>query len=69
MTKHEREMETIAVFVHGALASLHILGAIYNWRKGNKIDTVMHGVAAGYDVYATSKHMKRIGDPCGEIHA
>jgi hypothetical protein len=59
VTKHEREMETIAVFVHGALASLHILGMIYNWRKGNKADVIAHGLAAGYDVYATQKHMRR----------
>lgn len=64
MTKHEREMETIAVFVHGALASLHLLGMIYNWRKGNKIDTVAHCLAAGYDVYATQKHMRRVS--CGQ---
>lgn len=64
MTKHEREMETLAVFVHGLLAGLHTLGAIYNWRKGNRVDTAMHGVAAVYDVWATSKHMRRIGNSC-----
>jgi hypothetical protein len=62
VTKHEREMETIAVFVHGALAALHILGMIYNARKGNKLDTVCHGLAAGYDIYATQKHMRRCGN-------
>lgn len=58
-------METIAVFVHGALAALHVLGMIYNLRKGNKSDLVAHGLAATYDVYATAKHMKRIGAGCG----
>lgn len=58
MSKHEQEIEILAVFVHGSLAALHGLAFFYNLRRGNTFDVVMHGAAFAYDLYATADHMR-----------
>jgi hypothetical protein len=55
----ERELETLACFVHGALAALHALGALYNARLRNHLDTAVHSLACAYDVHAALKHYDR----------
>lgn len=52
-----KEVETLAAFVHGALAFGHALGLVYNARKGNKVEVVIHAGALAFDVYATVKHV------------
>jgi hypothetical protein len=42
--------------VHGALAALHALGVVYNFKKGNKFDTVIHSLVFVYDLHSTTKH-------------
>jgi hypothetical protein len=58
--KAELQMAELSVFVHGALTTLHILGIIYNMRRKNWFDSVMHFSAATYDCWAVNKHMKDI---------
>ena len=58
------EVEKLAVFVHGILAGFHLLGVIYNVKRGNNFDVAVHGAAVVYDLYAVSKHMKGGCAPC-----
>lgn len=58
----EREIETLAVFVHGALAFGHVLSLVYNLRRARRVDldVIAHGLAAIYDVAAARKHSRRL---------
>lgn len=56
-----REVETLAVAVHGALAFGHLLGLFYNVRQRNAFDSIAHGAAFIYDAWAVRKHARRIG--------
>ncbi|HEY2931493.1 MAG TPA: hypothetical protein VGK99_07075 [Acidobacteriota bacterium] len=58
--KGERDLQSLAIFVHGALASLHMLGVIYNLRRKNWAQAGIHGAAAAYDAWATSNHIVAI---------
>ena len=60
MDKHEKELQSLAIYVHGVLTGLHALGIIYNLRKRNWIDVAAHSGAAAYDLWATSKHIKAL---------
>ena len=60
LRRHDNQVEVLAVFVHGALTALHLLGAVYNARKRNWLDVTAHTVAAGYDVWAVTKHVRRL---------
>ena len=51
-----RELESMAAFVHGGLAFGHALGLYFNVRKGNKFDATVHGLALCYDAWATYRH-------------
>lgn len=53
------EVEKLAIFVHGMLAAGHLLGVVYNAKRGNVFDVTAHSLAFVYDIYATSKHLKR----------
>jgi hypothetical protein len=54
-----KEVEVLASFVHGALASLHALGAVFNIRRGNKADAMIHIFVFLYDLWATHEHTRR----------
>ncbi len=54
----DREIDVLGAYVHGALSALHLLGVIYNLRRGNKGDCVVHGCALLYDAHATYVHWK-----------
>jgi len=54
---HDQHIEELAIFVHGSLAALHMLGMVHNLRKRNWIDVVAHGLALAYDSWAVSKHL------------
>ena len=56
----EREMQILAAFVHGALCSLHLLGLVYNIRRGNKFDTTAHTLGVIYDSVSTYKHIRAV---------
>lgn len=51
-----RELEILAASVHGALAALHALGAIYNARNRNWRWAAFHAAAAVLDTYAVVRH-------------
>lgn len=57
-----RELESLAMYVHGALAFGHTLGLVYNVRKKNKFDSVAHGLALAYDLWATYRHWQESGE-------
>ena len=57
MCDPEEQLQGLGVFVHGVLAGLHILGAVFNWRRKNWVDVTAHTAAAGYDVWAANKHL------------
>jgi hypothetical protein len=58
---NERDhLEELGVFVHGMLASFHLLGVVYNMRKRNWSDTIIHGCGVIYDTVAVTKHMRRL---------
>lgn len=53
-----RELHIMAAFVHGMLATLHTIGTIYNFRRKNRLDAVIHSVAAIYSVRAVKNHIQ-----------
>lgn len=57
-----RELESLAVFVHGVTAFGHLLGIVYNYRKSGRVDrhVVIHSAAFLYDVFSAVEHAKRI---------
>jgi hypothetical protein len=59
--KAERDIESLAAFVHGVLAGLHALGIVYNVKRRNWFDVAAHSAAMSYDVWATAKHVVALG--------
>lgn len=53
------ELDILGAFVHGALSFGHALGVLYNLRRHNYKQAVIHGVALSYDFWATREHMKQ----------
>lgn len=58
-TAGARELQILACFVHGSLASLHALGLVYNLRKGNRFESAFHACAVVFDCWATRKHYRQ----------
>ena len=59
-SKHkEQEIQLLAAFVHGALSSLHALGAVYNAKRKNYNAAAIHCAVAIWDCVATLNHMKK----------
>lgn len=56
-----RQLEELAVVVHGSLATLHLLGLLYNLRRRNVLDSLVHGAAALYDINAVRAHVATLG--------
>ena len=50
------ELHALGCFVHGALAALHTLGAVYNYRRCNWWDVAAHIAAALYDARSAHHH-------------
>ena len=57
-----RILEELALLVHGGLATGHLLAAYYNYRKAGKVDwwVLFHCAAAGVDLIALKRHLRRI---------
>lgn len=51
-----KELHLLACFCHGALSALHLLGLIYNLKRKNKIDVIVHAWALGYSMKSTRWH-------------
>ena len=56
----ERQLQELGVFVHGVLTGLHLLGAIYNFRRRNWTEAVLHGGVAAYDTWAAARHLRAL---------
>lgn len=54
----DKKVETLACFVHGALAFGHLLGALYNLQRNNRKTVIFHVSAAVFDCIATYEHSK-----------
>lgn len=54
-------MHELAIFVHSVLASFHILGSLYNYKRKNYKEAGLHLAVAGYDIYAVHHHIKEAG--------
>ena len=52
------EVHALGCFVHGALTALHVLGAVYNYRRRNRWDLVAHIAAALYDARSVRHHYR-----------
>lgn len=53
-----REIHSLAAFVHGALAALHTLGALYNARKGNRWQAFVHVAGIAFSVQSVIHHVQ-----------
>jgi hypothetical protein len=56
----ERQLQELGVFVHGSLCALHLLGFVYNLRRRNRFDVIVHAAAALYDGHAVLVHLDAI---------
>jgi hypothetical protein len=56
--RNDRQMETLAIAAHGGAVVLHLLGLVYNVRRGNRFDSVCHALAVVYDGWAVAVHMR-----------
>jgi len=59
-TKSTRQMQELGVFVHGMLASLHALGIVYNAKRSNRAETVIHSGALAFSLWAMTKHIQHV---------
>ena len=58
VTREPPELHALACFVHGALAALHTLGAVYNFRRKNWCDVAAHVAAGLYDARSAHHHYR-----------
>lgn len=59
MAKHHCvELHGLAVFCHGCLSSLHMIGIIYNARRKSWWDVTAHSLALAYSAKATVHHVR-----------
>lgn len=58
VTREPPELHALACLVHGALAALHTLGAVYNYRRKNWTDVAAHVAAALYDARSARHHYR-----------
>ena len=63
MDKGERQLQQLAVFVHGILVAFHTLGIVYNVKKRNWGDVACHTCATVYDCHAVGKHIRALEKP------
>lgn len=53
----EHDLHYLAAFVHGALAALHTLGALYNSKRRNRINVIFHTCAAAFSIRNMVHHI------------
>jgi hypothetical protein len=58
LAREPPELHALGCFVHGALAALHTLGAVYNLRRRNWWDVAVHVSAALYDGRSAHRHYR-----------
>ena len=58
VSREPPEVHALGCFVHGALTALHILWAVYNYRRRNSWDVAAHIAAALYDARSARHHYR-----------
>ena len=58
VSREPPEVHALGCFAHGALTALHMLGAVYNYRRRNSWDVVAHIAAALYDARSARHHYR-----------
>lgn len=54
----KNDLEEIASFVHGTLAGLHLLGVLYNAKRGNWWSVAIHASVFVFDTKSAIEHAK-----------
>lgn len=58
MTDKEKQLSDLACFVHASLATLHVLGVIYNLKRKNWKNVCVHSFVFTYDVLSYRTHCR-----------
>ena len=58
----KKELNELSGFVHGVLFLGHLLATLYNHKKGNKKQALLHAGVCAFEVWATLQHREK---PCG----
>lgn len=53
-----KDIHGFAAFVHGALCFGHALGIVYNLKRRNRLDVIVHALALGYSLRSTRHHVR-----------
>lgn len=53
-----KDIHGFAAFVHGALCFGHALGIVYNLKRRNRLDVIVHALALGYSLHSTRHHVR-----------
>jgi len=54
------EIHSLACFVHGVLCAFHALGVLYNVKRKNRTDAVIHTACILYDARAVHHHYREV---------
>ena len=68
MTTSNKEINSLAGFVHGALVALHTLGILYNLKRKHWYNVAVHGYALAFSLNATAHHARVCRD-CDRVDA
>ena len=52
------ELDDLAMYVHGALAGLHVLGVLYNAKRRNWFGVLVHSAVLVFDTKSAVEHSK-----------
>lgn len=55
-----RDLHVYGAAVHGFLIFGHVLGVIYNLKRGNNKQAVLHAGVGLYDCWAVNEHAKEL---------
>lgn len=57
----------LAAFVHGALVTLHALGAVYNMRKDNRWQAGAHIAGIAFSAHSVGVHLRAVRETEGPL--
>ena len=55
-----KDLHFTALFIHTVLFSLHTIGSLYNLRRKNHWQALIHISVAAYDLWAVNKHREEL---------
>ena len=53
-----KDTHQMAIFVHGALAALHLLGTVYNLKRRHRWQTVAHVAGVAFSAHSAVYHIR-----------